>query len=42
LGIDFGKGSATNGETNQLFFTAGPENYSKGRFGVIQFVPSRH
>jgi hypothetical protein len=28
-----------NGATNQLFFTAGPENYSQGRFGVIELHP---
>ena len=38
-GLDFGKGSPVNGATNQLFFTAGPENYSQGRFGVIELHP---
>jgi uncharacterized protein (TIGR03118 family) len=33
-GIMFGQGAAT-GQTNQLFFTAGPNNYSNGLFGVI-------
>jgi len=37
--IQFGLGGADNGPTNQLFFTAGPNNYSNGLFGVIQFVP---
>ena len=34
-GIEFGGGSPSNGNTNQLFFTAGPGNYSGGTFGVI-------
>lgn len=34
-GIEFGGGSASNGKTNQLFFTAGP-NDTNGYFGVIQ------
>lgn len=33
-GIEFGGGSALNGKTNQLFFTAGP-NDTDGYFGVI-------
>ncbi|HMD15106.1 MAG TPA: TIGR03118 family protein [Terriglobales bacterium] len=33
--IEFGGGSATNGRTNQLFFTAGPFNNLAGTFGVI-------
>ena len=33
--IQFGLGGADNGPTNQLFFTAGPNNYSGGIFGVI-------
>jgi uncharacterized protein (TIGR03118 family) len=33
-GIEFGGGSASNGKTNQLFFTAGP-NDTDGYFGVI-------
>ncbi len=33
-GIVFGGGTSENGATNQLFFTAGP-NDSLGRFGVI-------
>ena len=35
-GIEFGGGSAANGNTNQLFFTAGPKNGVNGLFGVIQ------
>jgi uncharacterized protein (TIGR03118 family) len=34
-GIEFGGGSANNGKTNQLFFTAGPYNNLAGTFGVI-------
>ncbi|MGB6773066.1 MAG: TIGR03118 family protein [Terriglobales bacterium] len=34
-GIEFGGGSANNGRTNQLFFTAGPANNFAGTFGVI-------
>jgi uncharacterized protein (TIGR03118 family) len=33
-GIEFGGGTANNGQTNQLFFTAGP-NDEKGNFGFI-------
>jgi uncharacterized protein (TIGR03118 family) len=33
--IEFGGGSANNGRTNQLFFTAGPANNLAGTFGVI-------
>lgn len=36
-GIEFGGGSAANGKTNQLFFTAGPNNNVNGLFGVINF-----
>jgi uncharacterized protein (TIGR03118 family) len=36
-GIEFGGGSAANGKTNQLFFTAGPNNNVNGLFGVIAF-----
>lgn len=36
-GIEFGGGSASNGNTNQLFFTAGPNNNLDGLFGVISF-----
>jgi uncharacterized protein (TIGR03118 family) len=34
-GIEFGGGTANNGRTNQLFFTAGPANNLAGTFGVI-------
>jgi uncharacterized protein (TIGR03118 family) len=34
-GLDFGKGGGPNGATNELFFTAGPDNYANGSFGVI-------
>jgi uncharacterized protein (TIGR03118 family) len=36
-GIAFGGGTATNGATNQLFFTAGPGGNLAGTFGVIAF-----
>ena len=36
-GIEFGGGSANNGKTNQLYFTAGPNNNVNGLFGVIAF-----
>jgi len=36
-GINFGGGTANNGKTNQLFFTAGPGNNVDGLFGVIAF-----
>lgn len=35
--IQFGHDSANNGAHNQLFFTAGPAEYTNGTFGVIQF-----
>lgn len=35
-GIEFGGGSAKNGRTNELFFTAGPNNNLSGTFGVIK------
>jgi uncharacterized protein (TIGR03118 family) len=35
-GIEFGGGSASNGKTNQLFYTAGPNANANGVFGVIQ------
>jgi uncharacterized protein (TIGR03118 family) len=38
-GLDFGKGAGVNGATNELFFTAGPDNYSNGLFGVITVKP---
>ncbi len=34
-GIEFGGGSANNGNTNQLFYTAGPKNNADGVFCVI-------
>jgi uncharacterized protein (TIGR03118 family) len=34
-GIEFGDGMGANGATNQLFFTAGPDNNFAGLFGVI-------
>ena len=34
-GIEFGGGEASNGRTDQLFFTAGPYNNLAGTFGVI-------
>jgi uncharacterized protein (TIGR03118 family) len=36
-GIEFGGGTANDGNTNQLFFTAGPHNNLAGTFGVISF-----
>ena len=38
-GIAFGGGSASNGGTNQLFFTAGPAGNQAGTFGLINFKP---
>lgn len=38
-GLEFGNNKAANGASNELFFTAGPQNYANGRFGVIQFIP---
>jgi uncharacterized protein (TIGR03118 family) len=35
-GIEFGGGTAKNGATNELFFTAGPNNNLSGTFGVIR------
>ncbi|HTC47710.1 MAG TPA: TIGR03118 family protein [Candidatus Aquilonibacter sp.] len=35
-GIEFGGGTANNGSTNQLFFTAGPDNNLAGTFGRIE------
>jgi uncharacterized protein (TIGR03118 family) len=37
--IDFGGGNANSGETNSLYFTAGPANNLAGTFGMI--VPRR-
>lgn len=31
--------SGNNGHPNQLFFSAGPNNYANGRFGMITFAP---
>ncbi len=36
-GIEFGGGTSSNGNTNQLFYTAGPDNNLDGVFGVINF-----
>ena len=36
-GIKFGGGSPSNGQKNQLFFTAGPNNNVNGTLGVIGF-----
>jgi uncharacterized protein (TIGR03118 family) len=33
--LAFGQGGGTNGNPNQLFFTAGPNEYANGLFGVI-------
>ena len=38
-GIEFGGGDAKNGNTNQLFFAAGPHNNLAGTFGVIEYKP---
>jgi uncharacterized protein (TIGR03118 family) len=38
-GLEFGKNGGPNGATNDLFFTAGPDNYANGLFGVIRFTP---
>jgi uncharacterized protein (TIGR03118 family) len=35
--LQFGQGAPANGPTNNLFFTAGPNNYANGLFGVITF-----
>jgi uncharacterized protein (TIGR03118 family) len=35
--LQFGQGGGPNGLTNQLFFTAGPNNYANGLFGEITF-----
>ena len=37
-GLSFGGGTANNGATNELFFTAGPNEYANGRFGAIHFT----
>jgi len=33
--LKFGAGNPANGDKNQLFFTAGPQNFKKGLFGMI-------
>jgi uncharacterized protein (TIGR03118 family) len=33
--LQFGQGGGPNGAPNQLFFTAGPNNYANGLFGMI-------
>jgi hypothetical protein len=33
--LDFGKGNAMTGNTNQLFFTGGPNAEANGVFGMI-------
>jgi uncharacterized protein (TIGR03118 family) len=38
-GLEFGKGAGANGARNELFFTAGPDNYANGLFGVITVTP---
>jgi len=35
--LAFGQGGGQNGNPNQLFFTAGPNGYANGLFGVINF-----
>jgi uncharacterized protein (TIGR03118 family) len=35
--LAFGQGGGQNGKPNQLFFTAGPNGYANGLFGVINF-----
>jgi uncharacterized protein (TIGR03118 family) len=37
--LQFGHDTAANGAHNQLFFTAGPNNYVNGLFGVITVGP---
>ena len=38
-GLDFGKGGGSNGLPNELFFTAGSDEYADGLFGVITVAP---
>jgi uncharacterized protein (TIGR03118 family) len=38
-GLEFGKGAGVNGAMNELFFTAGPDDYANGLFGVITVTP---
>jgi uncharacterized protein (TIGR03118 family) len=40
-GIGFGGGNSSDGETNQLFFAAGPANNADGEFGYIQPASGR-
>ncbi|HEX3444708.1 MAG TPA: TIGR03118 family protein [Chthoniobacterales bacterium] len=37
--LQFGHDAVANGAHNQLFFTAGPNGYANGLFGVITFGP---
>jgi uncharacterized protein (TIGR03118 family) len=37
--LQFGKDGGPNGTHNELFFTAGPNNYANGLFGVITVGP---
>ena len=37
--LQFGQDAAANGAHNQLFFTAGPDSYANGLFGVITVGP---
>jgi len=39
--LTFGGSSTADGQTNQLFFSAGPNRYADGLFGVIVFKRSR-
>ena len=36
--LQFGQDGGPNGAHNQLFFTAGPNNYADGLFGMITFA----
>jgi len=36
-GIEFGGGTSENGNTNALYYTAGPNNGTEGIFGVINY-----
>jgi hypothetical protein len=38
-GLQFGHDGGPNTAHNQLFFTAGPNNYANGLFGVITVGP---
>jgi hypothetical protein len=37
--LQFGQDASANGAHNQLFFTAGPNGYANGLFGVIEVGP---